>query len=186
MKIILVFSFFIAVANVSAQNEKVFLSKSINDYISTTKKRVYDSEKENLFRSIIDLNNDGLNDLLISGNQSGEWGNAGGNWKIYFQKPNGSFEKCTAELFMHPLASYFDVTKNKLLVYQRFGANEGLIVNYEFENYQLKIIDSLKIKNKSSIDQSKKIDSIIDKNPRLKKIFFKQSKFTEIDKMVWE
>lgn len=186
MKLFLVFLFITLFDKVSAQQEKQFLIESIEDYISITKKRVFELDNENLFRSILDLNSDGLNDLLISGYQSGDWGNAGGNWKIYFQKKNGSFEKCSEELFMHPLATYFDSMKNKLLIYKRLGFNEGLIMNYVFENYQLKFLDSMKIKNKSSTDQSEEINSIISKNPRLKKIIFEKSKLAAIDKLVWE
>ncbi|WP_026775358.1 VCBS repeat-containing protein [Polaribacter sp. Hel_I_88] len=186
MKLFLVFLILLISFSISAQQEKVFLNNCIHDYISKTKNRVFEPDNENLFRSIIDLNNDGLNDLLISGFQSGDWGNAGGNWKIYFQKPNGSFEKCSEELFMHPLATYFDSMKNKFLLYRRLGSSEGLIMNYVFENYYLKFLDSMKINNKSSVAQSEEIDLIISKNPRLKKIQFELSKFTEIDKMVWE
>ncbi len=186
MKLILVFLLITLFDKVSAQQEKQFLIESIEDYISITKKRVFEPDNEKLLRSIIDLNSDGLNDLLISGSQSGDWGNAGGNWKIYFQKANGSFEKSSEELFMHPLATYFDSMNNRLLIYQRLGCCEGIVANYMFENYQLKFLDSKKLKNKSSMDQSEEIDLLISKNPRLKKIIVEKSKLAATDKLVWE
>lgn len=186
MKLALVFLLIFFSVSLFAQQENVFLTQSINDYISTTKKRVFDTDNENLFRSIIDLNNDGLNDLLISGYQSGEWGNAGGNWSIYFQKSDGFFEKCDKEIFLHPLAPYFDAIESKLIIYQRLGSSEGVLAFYKFDKYELKFIKSKKISNNSGDNQSKEIDLIISKNPRLKKIKFEQSKFQKIHKLEWE
>lgn len=186
MKFVLNFLFVVLSINTLAQKEKVFLSKSIDDYILATKKLVFNSEAENLFRSIDDFNNDGLNDLMISGYQSGEWGNAGGNWVIYFQKPNGSFEKCKTKLFFHHLGTYLNPGGNDLLIYKRLGCCEGLLAYHRFQNQEIILIKSQKIKNKDSTKQSKEIDSIVSANPNLEKIRIEQSKLEGKAKLIWE
>lgn len=186
MKLIFIFQFITIFSNLSNKQDGTFIANCVYDYISNAKAKVFDPNTEHLFRSINDFNNDGLKDVLISGYQSGEWGNAGGNWKIYIQKKDGSFEKMKEELFLHHLATYFDKNESKMLIYNRLGCCEGVLIKYHFNNNIVQFIESKRIKNTSSIEHSQQIDTIISKNPKFKKLTFEQAKLKGTNRLIWK
>jgi hypothetical protein len=80
-----------------------------------------------------DLDNNGESDFLLSSDcpygDTPSWGNAGGNWKVYFSSNKGFIEGTT--IFFHPLAVQFEPTGVEkefyYTMYWKYGCCEGTL-----------------------------------------------------------
>ncbi len=146
-----------------AQETDKFIINVTKNYIAHIDSFIIKHKKELLSRIIFDFNNDGLNDMLISGYYTGGWGNSGGNWILYYQKENGSFKKCGGNIFMHPAAAYFDKNKSKIITYGRVGCCEGTLIFTSISDCNKIVSDKIKLKAENGDGISQKMDSILKK-----------------------
>lgn len=120
-------------------------------------------------RILYDFNNDGKIDVALSSNDT--WGNAGGEWTIYFMQSNkkyvvGNMEskakgktKITQNVFFDPESACIIKDKadtNIFIAYHRMSCCEGSIAYYKvYENklqlYKLEYIKDSKTKKVASI-----------------------------------
>lgn len=130
--------------SIKFKNES-FKQKAIADYTKNIKRHIGPNEKEQLYLIQEDFNLDGKKDILISGYYKGAWGNAGGEWTIYFKNDTG-FTKCDQTIFMNHEAAKFDSINGYILSYSRINAIEGIYIESKLS---IDCID--KIKNQKTI-----------------------------------
>ena len=108
-------------------NTSSFKRTVIKDYISDIHKYKYGTSgrDETIYLIEEDLNLDGKKDILISAYWKGEWGNAGGEWRVYFQT-DSQFVKCSEAVFMNHEAARFDSITGNIITYVRINANQGI------------------------------------------------------------
>ena len=156
-------AFLISSCNLKSNNNEIFLQNVTKDYISDINDFIYDNNKESLNRILIDLNDDGLIDVLLSGYYKGSWSNAGGSWTVYYQTENDGFEKCKNTIFMYPDVARYDKNNSQIILYSRMGCCEGSVVFKKIMNCNTEIIKQIKIEGETGDEVSLKVDSIFNK-----------------------
>lgn len=158
MKSILVFcSLFISICT-SAQ--KKFIADPVWEFTRNIKLET-DAVIPVIHRIIADFDGDGLEDIALSNAES--WGNAGGEWNIYFKKREGGYRFYATNTF-HPLAYGIKKSKgqNVFISYSRDNCCSGRM-SYEKitpHGFKLLKIDSIGEKEKLSGEEvATKIDN---------------------------
>jgi hypothetical protein len=163
-------------------NENNFLTNVTVDYLSDIKKYILNFGEERLSRIVKDLNNDGLPDVLISGYYKGEWGNGGGTWTVYYQKPKNSFLIGEKNIFMHPKSAKCNIYKKEIITYNRLGCCEGIVSYFKILDFNINFEKSIKIKENIRI----KLDSIFNTEIGFENFIVEKAIFKDSTKLVWE
>ena len=134
-------------------------------------------------RIVYDFNNDGMPDVALSTNDT--WGNAGGEWTIYFMQVNKKYVKGNVELkqqkgkkkiagnlFFDPATTSIkkeQTGKSCFIIYHRMSCCDGNIAYYNIYKNKLQLYKSEYI-HSSKINKgfTKKINSVLKKGVRLK------------------
>ena len=91
------------------------------------------------YRFRVDLNSDGLEDVLISG-PACDFGNAEGNYVVYLKQKSGLFQNIGA-IFAHPLALSFRMNKNSegvITTYSHASASDGMLTQFLISKGELR------------------------------------------------
>tara|TARA_R110002167_G_C12363367_1_gene623405 strand:- start:63 stop:620 length:558 start_codon:yes stop_codon:yes gene_type:complete len=166
-------------------NENDFLRIVTSDYLSDIDKYLYDGAQERLSRIVLDINNDGLTDVLMSGYHKGEWGNGGGLWTIYFQQPKDSFLIGKNKIFMHPDVARFNVNKAEIIKYSGLGCCEGIISYFKIRDLNTELKKSIKLKESNGYKISSKIDSIFYSEIGLEKFNVEKANVRNVNNIDW-
>ena len=92
----------------------------------------------NLLRILADFNNDGRKDVALSASRF--WGNAGGNWAIYFRKASGGYTPPRWTFFHSGAVRIKPVGKGKahLIAYLHLSCRSGTLAIDEISGYTIK------------------------------------------------
>ena len=143
MKYCLIIPFLLAVTQTFSQRNSTssFIDVVTTDYLTDIEDYVFNDRKEILYLIEQDFNDDGRKDVMISGYYKGAWGNAGGEWDVYYQLDSG-FKKCERIMFMYPDAAGYDASKNQIVLYSRMGCCQGSVVTVKLSDCNASIVDS--------------------------------------------
>lgn len=127
------------------------LDSVIYDYLKDVDNYKPPGGTEFLRKIEFDLDQDGLTDVLLSGHYKGGWGNAGGEWTVYYQTSKSVFKKCQETFFMYPDVSRYDLNNHVLMSYHRLGCCLGSIGFFKIENCSFKLVENKRLDEETGI-----------------------------------
>ncbi|WKK79209.2 hypothetical protein [Marivirga arenosa] len=152
-----------------------FFKASLDNYLSKPLDFPANLENEILYRCIYDFNNDGLNDVALSGQKSGVFGKGGGEWYIYFQ--GDSFKSNESQKTMLLGCDFSGIIdQNKILFFNSYGCCAGELIEYTFYGNSFEMI-SKTLENSEKYDLWSEINKSFEK---LDKLPFQEIKYSDL------